>query len=94
MKSIIALMSVGAIGLVSATASAAERTVTLAVENMTCDACPYIVKQSLTKVSGVENVAVSFEKKTATVTYDDQKTTTDALTSATTQAGYPSQVIP
>ena len=67
---------------------------TLAVENMTCDACPYIVKQSLTKVSGVENVAVSFEKKTATVTYDDQKTTTDALTSATTQAGYPSRVIP
>ena len=94
MKSIIALMSVGAIVLSSATAFAAERTVTLAVEKMYCDACPYIVKQSLAKVSGVENVTVSFEQKTATVTYDDQKTTTDALTSATTQAGYPSRVIP
>jgi mercuric transport protein len=61
-------------------ASAAERTVTLAVENMYCDACPYIVKQSLAKVPGVDNVIVSFEQKTATGTYDDQKTAPDALT--------------
>ncbi|HKF64446.1 MAG TPA: mercuric transport protein periplasmic component, partial [Dongiaceae bacterium] len=37
---------------------------------------------------------VSFEQKTATVTYDDQKTAPDALTSATTQAGYPSKLVP
>ena len=36
----------------------------------------------------------SFEQKTATVTYDDQKTTPDALISATIQAGYPSRAIP
>jgi len=60
---------------------------------MYCEACPYIVKQSLAKVYGVESVVVSFEAKTATVTYDDQKTTPVALTSATTQAGYPSKVI-
>ena len=82
------------IALSGAVASAAERTVTLAVENMYCDACPYIVKQSLAKVPGVEKVVVSFEQKTATVTYDDQKTAPDALTSATTQAGYPSRVSP
>ena len=80
--------------LSGAVASAAERTVTLAVENMYCDACPYIVKQSLARVPGVEKVVVSFEQKTATVTYDDQKTAPDALTSATTQAGYPSRVSP
>ena len=80
--------------LSGAVASAAERTVTLAVENMYCDSCPYIVKQSLAKVPGVEKVVVSFEQKTATVTYDDQKTAPDALTSATTQAGYPSRVSP
>ena len=80
--------------LSGAVASAAERTVTLAVENMYCDACPYIVKQSLAKLPGVEKVVVSFEQKTATVTYDDQKTALDALTSATTQAGYPSKVVP
>ena len=50
--------------LSGAVASAAERTVTLAVENMYCDACPYIVKQSLAKVPGVEKVVISFEQKT------------------------------
>ena len=80
--------------LSGAVASAAERTVTLAVENMYCDACPYIVKQSLAKLPGVEKVVISFEQKTATVTYDDQKTALDALTSATKQAGYPSKVVP
>ena len=78
---------------VAGTAMAAERTVTLAVDNMYCSACPYTVKQSLAKVVGVGEVAVSYEKKTAIVTYDDQKTTLAALTQATTQAGYPSHPI-
>ena len=94
MTRILAPMSVVALVLASAPASAAEQTITLAVDNMYCDACPYIVKQSLAKVPGVENVVVSFEQKSATVTYDDQKTTLDALTSATTQAGYPSRAVP
>jgi periplasmic mercuric ion binding protein len=74
-------------------AIAAEKTVTLAVDNMYCSACPHIVKQSLAKIAGVGDVAVSYEKQTATVTYDDQKTTLAALTAATTQAGYPSRPI-
>ena len=94
MMRILASTVLAMIALSGAVASAAERTVTLAVENMYCDSCPYIVKQSLAKVPGVEKVVVSFEQKTATVTYDDQKTAPDALTSATTQAGYPSRVSP
>lgn len=94
MKQILAPLSIAATILASGGAFAADQTVTLAVDNMYCDACPYIVKQSLAKVSGVESVAVSFEQKTATVTYDDQKTAPAALISATTQAGYPSKVIP
>jgi periplasmic mercuric ion binding protein len=73
---------------------AAERTVRLAVDNMTCESCPYIVKQSLMKVTGVGSVVVSFEKKTATVTYDDGRTDVASLVTATTNAGYPSQVQP
>jgi periplasmic mercuric ion binding protein len=80
--------------ILAAAASAAERTITLAVDNMYCEACPYIVKESLVRVPGVETVVVSYERKSATVTYDDQKTTIDALTSATTQAGYPSRATP
>jgi periplasmic mercuric ion binding protein len=94
MTRILASTGVGAIVLASAAASAAERTVTLAVENMYCDSCPYIVKQSLAKLPGVEKVVVSFEQKTAIVTYDDQKTAPDALASATTQAGFPSKAVP
>jgi mercuric ion binding protein len=59
--------------LTSSAALAAERTVTLAVNNMYCADCPYIVKESLESVPGVAKVAVSFKDKTATVTYDDSK---------------------
>src|SRR5262249_39469211 len=94
MRNILAALGFAAVVLGGSGASAGEQTVTLAVDNMYCEACPYIVKQSLARVAGVESVVVSFEEKTAKVIYDDQKTTPGALTSATTQAGYPSKVIP
>lgn len=72
-------------------ASAAEKTVTLAVKNMNCATCPYTVRASLEVVPGVTRVAVSYKDKTATVTYDNSKTGVTALTAATTNAGYPSQ---
>ena len=93
MKRILSVLVIATALSSTATAIAAEKTVTLAVDNMYCSACPYTVKQSLTKVTGVKTAAVSYEKKTATVTYDHQKTTLAALTAATTQAGYPSHPI-
>ncbi len=74
----------------SSTAFAAEKTVTLAVQNMYCAACPHIVKASLEAVPAVAKVAVSYKSKTAIVIYDDGKTDVKALTAATTNAGYPS----
>jgi mercuric ion binding protein len=80
-----------ALGLVSSTtAFAAERTVTLAVQNMYCSACPHTVKSSLQSVPGVKAVSVSYQDKTAVVTFDDERTNVKALTAATTNAGYPS----
>ena len=76
--------------LLSTAAFAAEKTVTLAVENMTCPACPHIVKGSLATVPGVSHVVISFEDKAATVAYDDSKAALPALVRATTNAGYPS----
>lgn len=73
-------------------APAAERTVVLAVENMYCPSCPYIVKKSLARVPGVNAVDVSLEKETATVTYDETKTNVEQLTDATFDAGYPSEL--
>jgi len=80
-----------AVGIVaSSSVTAADRTITLAVKNMDCAACPSIVKGSLEAVPGVAKVAVSFKDKTATVTYDDAKADVNQLTTATTGAGYPS----
>jgi periplasmic mercuric ion binding protein len=79
-----------AVVLASPAAIAADRTITLAVKNMDCAACPSIVKASLQAVPGVARVAVSYKDRTATVTYDDAKADVGELTSATTNAGYPS----
>ena len=80
-----------AFGIIASPAvMAADRTITLAVNNMDCAACPSIVKGSLEAVPGVAKVAVAFKDKTATVTYDDAKANVNQLTSATTNAGYPS----
>jgi periplasmic mercuric ion binding protein len=76
--------------LFSTAAFAGERTITLAVQNMYCAACPYTVKSSLQSVPGVKKVLVSFENKTAIVAFDDAKASVAALTKATTDAGYPS----
>ena len=59
---------------------------------MTCAACPITVKKALSKVDGVSKVEASFEKKEATVTFDDAKTMIVALRQATANAGYPSAI--
>jgi mercuric ion binding protein len=69
----------------------AERTITFAVDNMTCASCPYVVKTSMAAVPGVTTVAVSFEARTATVTFDDAKTTPNAIATASMNAGYPAR---
>ena len=94
MKRIITAIAFAATVLTAGAGFAAEKTVTLAVENMFCASCPYIVKQSLAAVPGVKEVKVSFEKKTAVVTFDDAMTNVEALTDATFDSGYPSDVLP
>ncbi|WP_321904511.1 mercury resistance system periplasmic binding protein MerP [Burkholderia cenocepacia] len=71
---------------------AATQTVTLLVPGMTCVACPITVKKALNGVKGVSKTEVNFEKKEAVVSFDDKQTNIQALTTATTDAGYPSQL--
>jgi mercuric ion binding protein len=75
-------------------AVAAERSVTLAVDNMTCELCPPVVRKSLVRVPGVAKAEVSATTQRAVVTFDDAKTTVAALVDATTKAGYPSRPVP
>lgn len=76
----------------SGAALAASRTVTLDVQNMTCAVCPLTVKKALERVSGVQQVTVNYESKTATIEFDDAAATENQLTEATKTAGYPSSV--
>ncbi|HVB83288.1 MAG TPA: mercury resistance system periplasmic binding protein MerP [Rhodanobacteraceae bacterium] len=77
----------------SAPAWAATQSVTLSVPGMTCGACPITVRTALNRVPGVEHVAIAEAAKQVTVTFDDARTTPAALTRATKNAGYPSQVV-
>ena len=72
--------------------AANPKTVTLAMQSMTCELCTLTVKKSLAKVPGVSAVKVDFDKKTASVTFDADQAQPEALTKATTNAGYPSTV--
>ena len=87
-KLLIALLAAIPLTVLAAT----PKTVTLAVQNMTFELCPITVKKSLEKVPGVSAVKVDFDRKTAIVPSDADKAQPEALTKATTNAGYPSTV--
>lgn len=79
-----------ALGLAAtAPASAAEQTVSMNVERMTCALCPLTVRTAMEKVDGVQEVEVDFDSKTATVTFDDTQTTAAEIAQASTDVGYP-----
>jgi periplasmic mercuric ion binding protein len=78
--------------LLSLPAWAVTQAVTLSVPGMNCATCPITVKKALNQVSGVNKIEINLNKREAKVTFDDTKTTTEALMGATKNAGYPSTV--
>jgi len=86
-------LAAGSLILIASTAWAGQQTVSLSVPTMDCPVCPITIKQALSKVPGVTRTEVSIEKRQATVTFDDAKTNVEALTRATTNAGYPSTLV-
>ena len=87
------LLTCLAFSTVALSALAAPATVTLSVPSMDCPVCPITVKKALTRVNGVSQAKVDFDKRQATVTFDDAKTNVQALTLATKNVGYPSMLI-
>lgn len=77
----------------SMAASAASKTVILAIASMDCPVCPIAVKKALSQVPGVSQANVNFGKRQAVVTFDDAKTQVGTLTESTKNAGYPSTVV-
>jgi len=88
MKSLFAIFLL----VVSLSADASRKTVTLSVPGMNCAACPITIKKVLSKIDGVSVIEVSAKAREVVVTYDDAKTNVQALTSATANVGYPSTV--
>ncbi len=68
------------------------QTVTLDVPGMTCKFCPITIRKALSKVPGVIEAKADYDSKTATVTFDPDRTGLSDLTQATANAGYPSTV--
>ena len=83
-------ISLTAILLAAAAFAGAPRTVTLQVQNMTCETCPIVVRKALQRVPGVTSANVDFALKTTTVTFDPDQVKPATLTQATTNAGFPS----
>ncbi len=92
MRSLVFVSTAALFLLIAPFAVAKERAVTLNVSGMTCPSCPYMVKVSLSKVKGVINVKVSLEEGKAWVVFDDARTNTAQLTTATEDIGFPSKV--
>ena len=67
---------------------AGEREVTLPVEGMTCASCVQRIEKTVARVPGVVSVRVNLATERATVDYDTETASVDAITSAIERAGY------
>jgi periplasmic mercuric ion binding protein len=72
---------------------AATQSTTLKVPGMTCPTCPITVKRALQRVPGVSKIDVNYEQKEIAVTFDDAKTSETAIMKATSDIGFPSQLV-
>ncbi len=90
-KILFLIAMVASLMITSFSAMAAEsKTVTLDVPGMTCEFCPITIRKALKKVPGVIDAKADFDTKTATVSFDPDKTNIDELMKATADAGYKS----
>lgn len=67
--------------------------ITLQIEGMTCTGCATTVATALNRLDGVADVTVTYTPPQAVVQFDESIVSIDELTSATTNAGYPSAQI-
>ena len=78
--------------LASSNAVAGTSTATLAVTRMDCAVCPITVRKALENVPGVGSAKVDLKTQRAVVAFDPAKTSPEALTKATADAGFSSSI--
>jgi mercuric ion binding protein len=74
-------------------ATAEDAVAKFKIDRMTCASCPIAVKKAMMRVEGVKSVEIDFGSNTATVAYDPNATTPDAIAQASTAVGYPAAEI-
>ena len=62
------------------------------IEKMTCKMCHITVRKAMEKVDCVVKATVDYDAKTATVLFDPNKTSIEAIALASTNIGYPAKV--
>ena len=91
-----AFMAVIATLVLASASQAAERTITLDVENSSCASCGWIIDSTLLRLPGVSRITIKeddqYSSAVITVTFDDARVTPAALATAVTNAGYPATV--
>lgn len=92
MKKLIGLLVALLLSSSPLVASESDETVKFEVAEMTCATCPIAVKKAMQRVDGVIDVEVSYEDKTAVVTFDPKQTTPDEIGQASTDVGFPATV--
>jgi mercuric ion binding protein len=70
----------------------AVKVVALKIEGMTCGGCVFGVKKVLTRLNGVSKAVVSYETRSAVVTFDPAKVTVDQMVVAIKTLGYKATV--
>jgi periplasmic mercuric ion binding protein len=82
--------------LTSGAAWAAEQQVRIAVGDLSCPSCAYIVSSAMSDVPTVEvidfQVGEIWSEGTFTVTFDDSSATPDMIVEAVTGYGYPASI--
>ncbi len=93
----VALVAVAAGWVGQATAADGEKasavTSVFKVEGMTCGGCEAGVKAKVKKLEGVRDVTASHKEGRATVTYDPEKVTPDAIIAAIEELGYSAELV-
>lgn len=90
----IGMMSTNLLWAGSNDAKSALTTSVFTVENMTCVTCPITVKKAMSRVDGVEEIAIDFETKIARVSYDPTRAEPQDIADASTGVGFPATIVP
>ena len=65
-----------------------QEQVTFTIDGMHCNMCSANLQRGLSETEGVIKAKVSFEEKSAQISYDPEKTDPDRLVAAVTEIGY------